>query len=681
MKRKCKLLKLTFFKNRHGYIKGNAIKSLKNDNFKIDLLKDDFFCASNLNYPHQKLEVIKSLGEEARIDLLKNKELIQKMELHGFQIEQVITELSDEKKKQLLSDKNIIEKLGLNAYTVVNIISTIKDDKIKLGFLDTNNYQAYQKEKIIKTLSYDEKARVLVENLYSDLTKYNIVDIISSMKVDECIDFFKNNKEYVKEKKVRVFDVVRRHADLERQLEYAYNLEKFNLPENDERLIIAGLKNKTKESLDFTKVDEKYRKLAELKLEEKGLSRYDRIIPNMNLDLSIYKGLDEILSVLPQDDLKTEKDREQFEKLCSVCPNIDIGDRIGIGASTVKEYIEGEKWIDNVLSNMKDDWNQIEKMAYIHTAIGKRLSYTPEQGTEVERPDDERPIWKIITNKNGICNGIAQLEQYMFSKIGIESNLVSAETHTHAFVRAKNVEIPTNEGIKKGDTLLDPTWDLANSRFNARLHHFCRSYDEIRKYDINSKNVDRECHKNEELEKADLIELDEQNLRKICTNIGVADKDGVFLSSDLIRKTEKIDELCFLPDINISRKFDILKDKCPEFAECINSSIKIMQCILFQNNQTLNYKKCIVSRVFDKSDEAKKTVLFAYFDLGNKGKRFYYADKEKAEFIGLSQENFEKRFDCYESDLKDDKRLWEQEEQKEENLETSSGRIVESDER
>ncbi|MCR5146585.1 MAG: hypothetical protein K6B70_04495 [Clostridia bacterium] len=680
MKKKCKLSKLIFFKDHLEYLKENAIKSLKDDNLKIDLLKDEDFCNTNLKHAHQKLNIIKSLGEDAREELLKSKELIQKIGLYGFQIEQIITELGDEKKKQILSDKNVTEGLGLKDFNVVNLISEIKDDKIKLYFIDTNNYPAYLKERILGTLTYKEKSRILAENIYDDLTRYNIINIISSMSADECMDFFKNNEQYTKEKNVKVFDIVRRKTDLEKQLEFVYNIDKFNLSENEERLIIAGLKNKTKEKLDFTKIDEKYKELAMLKLEEGISSCYDRIIPNIYLtDLSIYKDLDEILSIMPQDKVKTNDDREQFKKLCNICPNMDISDRIGIGASTVSEYLEGEKWIDNVLSNLKEDWTEIEKMAYIHTAIGKRVSYTPEQGTEVEKPDEERPLWKIITNKEGVCNGIAQLEQYMFLKIGIESEVVNAQIHS--YLRAKNVEIPTNEGIKKGDTLLDPTWDLANSRFNARLHHFCRSYDEIRKYDINTKNVDRECHKNDDLEKADLIELDEQNLRKICTSIGVADKDGVFLSSDMLEKTNKIDELCLLPDTNISSKFNLLKEKCPEFAECINSSIKIMQCILFQNNQTLNYKKCVVSKVFDKSDEEKNAVLFAYFDLGDKGKRFYYADKEKADFIRLSQENFEKRFDCYESDLEDGKRLWEQEEQKEEDLEKSSGKIVEGDER
>ena len=680
---KISVIKTDFFEKQTSKLKLEAVKEIKDDKLKLDLLKNESFCSANCNYSYQKLNIIDSLSEDGIEELLKNSELLKKWEIHNYQIEQIISKLGDDKKMQLILSKELTEVLGLEEYSIISLISKMNDDRIKLKLMNKMKFSNYQNETIIKTLSPQEKSKVLVDNTF-ELRRDNIINIISSMETKECVSFFNNNEQFLNEKSIRLFDVVRRQVDPDKQLEILYNMDKFNLSEIEKRKIVAGLKNETKEIIDFGRVDEKYKKLAELKLEDDfkaGLRRFNKIKPDLNSDLSIYKDLDEIISVMPQTDLKTDYEKEQFKKLCELCPNMSISDILGIGFSTVSEYIEGEKWIDSVIGNLKNDWNQAQKMAYIHIAIGKRLSYTPEQGTEVENPEEERPIWKIITNKNGICNGIAQLEQYMLGKIGIESEMVSANTHTHAFLKVKNVEIPTADGVKKGNTILDPTWDLANSRFNARLHHFCRNYEEIRKFDINYKGEDRKCHENKDLENEDLIEMDEQSLRKICTSIGAADKDGNFLVSDMMNQVDRIDELCFHLDSNIYRKIGILKNKCPEFAECINSSIKIMQCILFPKSETFNYKKCVVSRVYDKSDVDKKAVLFAYFDFDEKGKRFYYADKEKGEFIGLSQENFEKRFDCYESDMKENKRLWEQEEEKEERLETSSGKIVEGDER
>lgn len=47
------------------------------------------------------------------------------------------------------------------------------------------------------------------------------------------------------------------------------------------------------------------------------------------------------------------------------------------------------------------------------------------------------------------------------------------------------MEFPTQDGgTVTGNTILDPTWNLAAQRFGGRPNNFCRSYEEIRKHDI-----------------------------------------------------------------------------------------------------------------------------------------------------------------------------------------------------
>ena len=119
----------------------------------------------------------------------------------------------------------------------------------------------------------------------------------------------------------------------------------------------------------------------------------------------------------------------------------------------------------------------------------------------------------------GYATGVANLEKYMLNRVGIEAERVSSGSHS--FIRLKDIEIPTDEGMKRGDTLLDPTWNMANHRFGARPEHFCLSYEEIRKADITDEGIDRKCHENEELAEVEL-KIDDSHLREIYTSIRIS---------------------------------------------------------------------------------------------------------------------------------------------------------------
>ena len=115
--------------------------------------------------------------------------------------------------------------------------------------------------------------------------------------------------------------------------------------------------------------------------------------------------------------------------------------------------------------------------------------------------------------------GVANLETYMLEKLGIDAEMVTSEKH--AFVKLKNIKIPYEDGFKTGDTLLDPTWDMGNHRFNARPQYFCVSYEEIRKADILQDGKDRESHKNEELSGITL-QLNDEYLRRVYRSIRIS---------------------------------------------------------------------------------------------------------------------------------------------------------------
>lgn len=136
------------------------------------------------------------------------------------------------------------------------------------------------------------------------------------------------------------------------------------------------------------------------------------------------------------------------------------------------------------------------------------------------------------------------------------------------------------------------------------------------------------------------------------TSVGLADEKGDFPIKDLIEKSKKLHEVyADQPDKNISEQFLLLSQICPEFATCQNSTIFALKDIIL-NNENFNFDKCVVDRVYDKSDKKKRPILFVYIDLVELGKRFYFADKELGQFVQLSQDEFTNKFECYETDLK-----------------------------
>lgn len=400
------------------------------------------------------------------------------------------------------------------------------------------------------------------------------------------------------------------------------------------------------------------------------------IVPNLSSDnFEAYKGLDSSILVNPMS--FTVDEREAFKKLCKTCPKMYIGDNLKISVSSATEYLNGEEYISELLQSLNPEWSDIEKVAFIDNAIGKRISYSPDFNTEASDLGDARALWKIIDSGYGVCNGIAQVEHYILSRIGIESEMVSG-TH-HSFLKLTNMEFPTIDGgTVIGSTVLDPTWNLAAHRFGGRPNNFCRSYEEIRTHDIRSNGEDCNAHKNDEKLLDATFDMPDDVLRQIYTNIGIADKEGNFPIKDLIEKSKQIDDFGLSDEKSIEMQFKLLQKYCPEFATCINSTSAVLNDILL-SNPNLHFNRCVVNRVYAKDDATKRPVLYVYANLPKVGNKFYFADKESGQFIELPQNEFEEKFECYEDDLAlaNGVRPWENDKVEEvvEDLTKSSGKI------
>ena len=100
---------------------------------------------------------------------------------------------------------------------------------------------------------------------------------------------------------------------------------------------------------------------------------------------------------------------------------------------------------------------------------------------------------------------------------------------------------------------------------------------------------------------------------------------------------------------------------------------------LLENLQNSSFDRCIINRVYDKSDKEKKPVLYVYANFKNSGKKFYYVDKEKRRFVKTEEKEFSEKFECYKRDLEqcDGKRPWENDNyEKNEDLAQNSRKII-----
>lgn len=670
---KLEVMNFSYFQNLSQTSKARAVMTVTDNAVKRQILQNSSLVEEVFDQ-YDFCEFLISADDQTKNEVLNNMQLINKFDLKGRHIRKIIISMSNEGKSKILSNAELVKQLGLESFDVAELISTLEDDKIKYQLSKNYELSEYEKNQVFLSLSNKMKIELLIKGKIEINNRY-IVDIISSLSVDEVIEFINNHQTFLQNKGIKPFSVIKK-MPYEKQLEIAKNIEQLNLPEAEKRRIFAALKNETKEAIDIEEIDEKYRPLLSMELSEDVFKSYGKIIVNFEGDLSQYQDLDELLSINPLEMVKCDKDREQLLQLCQICPNMDIRDKLSIGISSGQEYVTGELWVSSVLEGIQPEWTDIQKLAHIDTAIGKRISYSPDFGTEAEKTEDVRALWKIITSGYGVCNGIAQVETYLLSRLGIESELVSGEHHS--FVKVKNIAIPTKNGIMQGDTLVDPTWNLSASRFGAMPQHFCKSYEELRKVDIDNSGKDRECHKNEELKQAETINMDIETLREVYKSIGIAGQDGKFPIGRLMARAREIDETSKDMQSNINKKFALLKEWCPEFASCQNSTISVIQDVLFEANDKFDFKKCIASRVYEKADGNREAVLYIYMELEDQQKMFFYADKQSGEFIQLSQEQFEAKFECYDEDLKkatDNKRPWENGQKIQENKENSSGQV------
>lgn len=576
--------------------------------------------------------LVNSLGEEVKFSLLHSTEFtrnIEKASLIG-----IICSLSDERKLELLSDKMFVQKvLQLKPYDISYIAESLETDESKDNIIRLYQFRKIDIMSVVGTFSEEGKKNAILNNVY-ELSEADLEIIASRFSVSALGEFLEQNEKTLKEKGLKPYRIVRYMSTKEKQLQFIGQLEKLNISMENKVQILAMLDKDVKARIDTSNFSQEY--LQALQMD----SLYGVIYVDINEPFEKYKNLGDLAAINPLELSSEEKAR--LDELFEVCPQLRIMDNLGLSSSTIEEYRIGETWIKEIIDGINEEWTDIQKLAYVDHAVGKRISYSPDFETEVFDEANARPLWKIIASGYGVCNGISQVEQYILGKIGIEAEMVSSEKHT--FLKIKNIEIPNREGSTiKGDTMVDPTWNLANHKYDAFPENFCKSYEEIRKEDKKDDETDTRAHEVDGEEGNTTIGLDEQSLREVFASIGLVNKVGSF-------KIETLISLVAIEIVSIEQKLSVLANYYTEFASSPKETTKILRSIIACGKK-LDFNKCVIDRVYEREDTNKSPVLYLYIDLPENGKHFYVADKGTKSFISMSEEEFEAKFECYEMDI------------------------------
>lgn len=630
---------------------------------------------SDISHENKKMNV-QEFKEYVRKLNLANDDIFERME-NEEKIQEEWKKLEDEEKAEIILDTSFIEKEISEAipfFSVSDLIKEITSESLKAKIIDRVEMLDSDKVEVINTFSEKGKIEAI---LNSKVARSGVIKILKNFGVESLALFFKEYREALAKNKIQPFEIIKELDGEQQKIFVERFLEEADLNNDDKKRILVFLNEDIKGTIDTSKFSDEYMNALRLQTEA------NRIIIDLDRDSENYRGYDDLIKVNPEE--YSEEQRNKFIQICLSCPNLSVESnyfscKFTTGyISTGKEYIEGEKWIQSIISKLKPEYSTAQKIAIIDYEIGNRVSYSPDSGTEIFSEGDCRALWRIICSGYGICNGVANLEHYILKRAGIESEIISSGNH--AFLKLNNIEVPlANDGTMVGNTILDPTWNLAVYRFGGKPENFFISYEEARKHDI-SKGKDYKCHKNDEELSDATLNLDDKSLRMLFASVGLANQKGVFPIDNMLRESKALHEkYATSPEQDIQQQFELLSRVCPEFATCQNSSIRIIaDDLLYDEN--LQFDRLVVKKVFDKQDKEKRPVMYVYVESEELGRRFYYADKDKGQMIGIPESEFVQRFECYDMDLEKSNgvRPWEESKEKEQeevDLSRSSGMVA-----
>lgn len=206
------------------------------------------------------------------------------------------------------------------------------------------------------------------------------------------------------------------------------------------------------------------------KVKEEDFKKFIDFLQNVNskLDLRLNFGNLEVFN------------NEQLNMLRNINTNLDIklksnqsyqgrfsGNNNYDNLYTFDDLISIKEKIDEIISKIPSDYNDIEKTLFLYRYLGKRVYYDQEIASlnhSERQPCDSKSIYNVLFNNKGVCSSIATTFNVLMNAIGIDCQTVISENHEWNVVK-----------INGAWYHLDLTWDLDNIKYNNELSYFLKS--------------------------------------------------------------------------------------------------------------------------------------------------------------------------------------------------------------
>ena len=561
----------------------------------------------------------------------------------SFDYRNLIVKLDDDKKIKFLEDTDNYNDIGFNKMDFTEIVETIKNDDVIEKLLNSSLVDNKNIGDVLKVL--DDKYTInCLEQKDGRFDKNSFIRAISSLKnVDNLIDVCNEFKELFEKYDCDLQDIFSFIYNNDKQVDFLERIDEFNFDYDKKRECFVGVKEDVLSLLDRAKIADEYKKVLDLDYDY-GSFWGPQLIFNLNRDVEEYRGLDKFLRINPKSFSK--KERGKLFELAKVCPKIQIvSDILGIFCGqNIESYVNAEKWIDSIIDTIDPNMSDVQKIYIIDEAIGKKISYSPVWGKENEDTIVVRQLWNVINSGYGVCNGIAEVENYMLNKIGIESEMIY--TKRHAFLKIKNLNV---DGKNVGNSILDPTWNLSENRVGDRPEWFLVSNDMAQIFDSNGH------HKNDEKLQYANYHLDKNTMEKELKGIGRVDKDGKFPFEKKLEALDEFYEKNDDPNQLILACLKTVQDNVSDFINCQETTKSLLSWtlnrLINKDSEKLKVREGTqVVEVYKKGDETRSPINLVQVVKENGDVFFSYGDKETNSFVVTNEEWISKNFSSYDVD-------------------------------
>lgn len=348
------------------------------------------------------------------------------------------------------------------------------------------------------------------------------------------------------------------------------------------------------------------------------------------------------------DGLESQEYYNEMIKFVNKCPEHiairNVHGKYDSYQASKKEFLVGEKIINDVISEINPEWDTIQKAAYVHYIMGELVTYYPEatknggdginQG--IQKDQDCRSIWRSLVTGKSVCSGITYIQRCILARLDIKTRELESDTHSFMLVETE-----------KGNLITDATHDLMNTLFKFKPNFFGVSYEELRNRELGKSNA----HKLKN-EPEDVITISNNELKEIYESIGLTNEKKEFfgpvqrrLIGDL--KQQKFENA----EEKLKYMFDFFTTEFPKETLHLSETQRLMEIYMVH---LLNFPENQIHTkfVYAKDDvNCEKPELIFYLLNDELKEKVFMLNQKNVMFENMNLKEFDTKYTVHKKDI------------------------------